>query len=258
MITQSAFAGYQAQAAQRKYSSLQYAEYADCRAADAVYADGETLVLCDFTQTPAMINFAANDFHRVIDRLRKINGPLRMNFTPHDFKQELMRSGFEVWAEFADYVHVSLQDAPVKRCVPEDLDYMKQSESEQVSQLSKRCAGQSRGFYGEETAFLTQWMEDGNHVILVRDQEQIAGFCCVSIYEDGTTLWIREVAVDPAFQGRGYGKRLVEQAIGYGIAKGAVKGFLAVDITNQRAISIYRKYGFSHREEACELQMVRH
>lgn len=226
--------------------------------ADEVYADDETLVLCDFSQTPAMLNFAANDFSRVICGISKLKGPLRINFTPHDYKQELMRNGFEIWAEFADYINPDLKGVSAKRYALNDLDFMKRPECEQVSRLSKRCAGLSRGFYGEEAAHFSKWTDDGNHIILVRDHDQIAGFCCVSIYADGTTLWVREVAVDPAFQGRGYGKALMEQAISYGIANGAVKGFLAVDTTNHRAISIYRKYGFARRNEECELQMVRH
>lgn len=135
---------------------------------------------------------------------------------------------------------------------------MKRPESERVSQLSKRCAGQSRGFYGEDAARFSKWLDDGNQIILIRDQGQIAGFCCVAVYAEGTTLWLREIAVEPASQGRGYARRLVEQAISYGIAMGAVKGFLAVDTSNLRAISIYEKYGFAKSNETGELQMVRH
>lgn len=258
MITEPTFSAYQAQASQRRYSSLQYAEYEDCRMADAVYTGDETLVLCDFTQTPARLDFAANDFERVIIEAGKIKNPLRINFVPYEFKRRLESNGFETWAEFVDYFNLNLKAAPVKRYTLAELDFMERPESERVSQLSKRCAGQSRGFYGEDAARFSKWLDDGNQIILIRDQGQIAGFCCTAVYAEGTTLWLREIAVDPASQGRGYGRRLVEQAISYGIARGAVKGFLAVDTTNRRAISIYEKYGFAKSNETGELQMVRH
>jgi len=258
VISQSAFAIYQEQAAKRKYSSLQYAEYEDCQMADEVYADDETLVLCDVKQTPAKLDFAANDFDQVMARISKIENPLRINFVPYECQQQMLRNGFEIWAEYVDYFNLNLMGVSVKPIALEDLDYMKRSESEQISQLSKRCAGQSRGFYGEEAGQFAKWLDDGNQIILIREKGQIVGFCCVSVYAEGTTLWVREVTVDPDFQGRGYGKQLLEQAIRYGVAKGAVKAFLAVDTSNSKAIALYRKYGFAQKDESGELQMVRH
>ena len=70
MITQPAFTACMAKAENRRYSSMRYLEYEDCRAADVVFSDDETLVLCDFEQTPAMLNFAADDFERVICQIR--------------------------------------------------------------------------------------------------------------------------------------------------------------------------------------------
>jgi ribosomal protein S18 acetylase RimI-like enzyme len=257
VITEAAFAGYQEQAAQSKHSSLRYAEYEDCRMSDEVYADAETLILCDFHQTPVKLDFTANDFWLVISQASRIENPLRINFVPYDFRQELLGNGFEVWAEFVDYFNLNLQENSAKRVAPEEPDCMKQTESEEVSRLSRRCAGQSRGFFGNDAAHYSKWTEDGNHILLIRDQGQIAGYCCVSVYAEGTTLWVREIAVDPDFQGRGYGRKLMEQAIGYGVAKGAVKGFLAVDTTNHRAISLYERFGFTRRNQEGELQMIR-
>ena len=114
MISQSAFAIYQEQAAKRKYSSLQYAEYEDCQMADEVYADDETLVLCDAKQTPAKLDFAANDFDQVMDRINKIENPLRINFVPYECQQQMLRNGFEIWAEYVDYFNLNLMEASVK------------------------------------------------------------------------------------------------------------------------------------------------
>jgi len=85
----------------------------------------------------------------------------------------------------------------------------------------------------------------------------IAGFCSVSIYGEGTTLWIRMLGVDPKYQGQGIGKKLMEQAIKYGIQNGAEKGFLAADLLNANAIGLYKKYDFHAKDAEGELQMVK-
>ena len=79
----------------------------------------------------------------------------------------------------------------------------------------------------------------------------------VSIYNNGTTLWLREVADHPAFQGKGYGHALVRKALDFGLKNGAVKAFLAVHVENHNAIKIYKKYGFNRRDDASEIHMVR-
>jgi len=96
-----------------------------------------------------------------------------------------------------------------------------------------------------------------NHVIVGRLDSGVAGVCCVAIYNEGTTLWIKEFAVDPKHQGVGLGKKLMKQAIKYGHQFGAVKGFLLADVLNENAIGLYRKYDFYMKVDESELQMIR-
>lgn len=137
-----------------------------------------------------------------------------------------------------------------------DTEYLSENECEMASILSQKCKLQSRGFEGETKAWFKGWLTE-NNVIIRRKDSAIAGFCCVSIYNEGTTLWIREIAVDPAYQGMGFGKQLMEQAIRYGVENGAVKGFLAADVLNKNAIGLYEKHGFHVKGTDSELQMVR-
>lgn len=257
MISEAAFESIQEKAHTHKYSSLNYTGYDDCKNADVLLQSPDAAVLYDGTATPPMIYFAADDFDLVLNEINKLHGPLRMHFAPHDYMQKLLDTGFEVLAEFIDYLLPNLKDVPVPPGQYDSLSYMTQEGCEAASLLSKRCAGKSRGFCGEPPEFFAEWLCEGNQVILTQDQNVFAGFCCVSIYGEGTTLWIREVAVDPAYQGLGHGKRLVEQAIAYGKAKGASKAFLAVDAMNHNAISIYKKVGFAQRGAQGELQMIR-
>ncbi len=98
------------------------------------------------------------------------------------------------------------------------------------------------------------WLID-NKVIVKEVDGEIVGFCCVSIYSEGTILWIRELAVSPDFQGNGIGKELMKMALNYGLLEGAKKSFLAVDIENSTAIHLYRQFGFEAKINEIEVQM---
>lgn len=53
-----------------------------------------------------------------------------------------------------------------------------------------------------------------------------------------------EIAVQPAMQGRGYGKALLAQAIAQARRNGAVRMFLEVRESNARARKMYTSFGF--------------
>lgn len=53
-----------------------------------------------------------------------------------------------------------------------------------------------------------------------------------------------EIAVQPAMQGRGYGKALLAQAIALACRNGAVRMFLEVRESNARARKMYTSFGF--------------
>ena len=53
-----------------------------------------------------------------------------------------------------------------------------------------------------------------------------------------------EIAVQPAMQGRGYGKALLVQAIALARRNGAVRMFLEVRESNARARKMYTSFGF--------------
>jgi len=59
---------------------------------------------------------------------------------------------------------------------------------------------------------------------------------------------ILNIAVDPAFRGRGLGKRLLEYALEYCRGLGAERVELEVRTGNDAAIALYQKYGFEIRE----------
>lgn len=256
MISEKDFDNIKTAACKCRYSSLEYAEFDECRDADVVCHDDHLIILCDRSKTPCFVYFAADDFNLVIEQIKKIGGPLRINFVPHEHAQMLFDIGFETWGEYNDYFNKELKTAPIGSCRYIDIEFLQPGECQAASIVSKKCEGQSRGFGSETAEWFSEWVSE-NSVIIVRENGEIAGFCCVALYSEGTTLWIREIAVNPKYQGKGYGKRLMEQAICYGIEKGAVKGFLAVDTMNVHAIHLYEKYGFAAGGSVGELQMIR-
>lgn len=100
-------------------------------------------------------------------------------------------------------------------------------------------------------------MDDNSNIIVCNKDNILIGACFVNIYNNGTILWLREIAVRPSYQGKGFGKKLVEKALLYRSEKNAVRGFLAADSLNFSAISLYEKYGFKRADERGQINMIR-
>ena len=238
-----------------KYSSMNYIDFDDCINAELIHDSDDLILIKDSTKATAMLYFATNNFEALVKKIAKIPGKLRLHFVPRAFVASLSEVGFIEWAEFVDFFNTDLVKTATYLNSTSEVEYLNASDCEEVSAVSKRCKLQSRGFEGETSEWFTQWLCE-NKVIIQRKNSVIAGYCCVSIYNKGTTLWIREIAVDPKYQRMGLGKKLMEQAIQYGAEKGAVKGFLAADILNENAIILYNKYSFYAKDAEGELQMV--
>lgn len=239
-----------------QYTSFQYLEYEECKNLEILCYDSNVIIVLDKGILPLQLHFATNNFLLLIESISRIKEELQINFVPYEYQEELQKIGFFPWAEYIDYFNNDLDNTEITHSDYSEISFLEQHGCREVSLLSKRCANQSRGFMGETEQWFSDWLHD-NDVIILRKDNKIVGFCCVSIYNNGMNLWIREVAVAPTYQGQGLGKILIEQAICYGIHKGAVKGFLAADVLNENAIKLYMKYGFEGNADRGELQMRR-
>jgi len=63
--------------------------------------------------------------------------------------------------------------------------------------------------------------------------------------QDGHRGWIYYVAVDPALQGKGLGRRMVAEAEDWLAAAGMPKVQLLVRETNQRVLAFYERLGYA-------------
>lgn len=73
-------------------------------------------------------------------------------------------------------------------------------------ELKRSCSGYSSGFAGQSDEIIGEWYKTENaRLLVVEENDTIVGLCFVMIYgfdsENGTVLWIRELTVDPRYQG---------------------------------------------------------
>jgi len=256
MIKENNFNALAERAREHKYSSMSYIDFDDCKNACILHDCDELILLQDKSKTPAMLYFATDNFQLVIDAIAQISGAIKLHFVPREFAGQLEHLGFTEWGEFFDFFNTNLSATAASLGDIGTIEYLMPDECEAAATVSKRCELQSRGFESIPAEHFMEYLNDGD-VIICRKDSAIAGFCVVTIYNEGTMLWIRALAVDPAYQSMGLGKKLIEQAITYGVQKGAVKAFLHADVLNKNAIGLYNKYNLCSKYKDGELQMVR-
>lgn len=71
-----------------------------------------------------------------------------------------------------------------------------------------------------------------------------------ALEEDGAVVEVIGVWVDPAFRGQGIAAALVQQALAWGRARGAVDARLWVHDQNDTAIRLYQRLGFTMTDHA--------
>ncbi len=80
-------------------------------------------------------------------------------------------------------------------------------------------------------------------VLVHREQKRIAGY--VIFWQIGDEAQINNVAVHPDFQGQGLGELAMRYVLGRLKENGVHFVSLEVRVSNQRALALYRKLGFS-------------
>lgn len=235
-------------------NSLIYSEYEDLEHAECLVNDESLKILYNSNGVQPIIEYASMGLDHLLSYLKAnpIKGAL--HFVPKEFVASFESIGFKILGQYTDFICNPLEDL-----YPEEIlnfEFAGEADCEILASISQSCKGLSRGFFGETKEWFHEWVEE-NKILVIKDKEEVIGFACVSIYNEGTTLWIREVCVNPTYQKRGLGSQLMKLAIKYGLSEGAVKGFLAVDVENFTAIKIYESYGFKRRDDSVETQIIR-
>ena len=93
---------------------------------------------------------------------------------------------------------------------------------------------------------LEPWF-DPDGLLLVEEDGRLAGSCWTKVHADTQPPMgeIYVIAVDPDFQGRGWGRALTEAGLDWLAGQGLTVGMLYVDADNTAAVSLYRSMGFT-------------
>ncbi|WP_273839789.1 ribosomal protein S18-alanine N-acetyltransferase [Providencia rettgeri] len=103
-----------------------------------------------------------------------------------------------------------------------------------IEKLSHDFPWTERVFYGNQG--------ERYHNLKISVNNQIVGYAITQCVLDEATLF--NIAIHPDFQGRGYGRLLLEQLISELINKGIMTLWLEVRESNASALYLYEKLGF--------------
>jgi GNAT superfamily N-acetyltransferase len=235
------------------FSSMTYLDYEDIENSVVLVKNNDLVVL---QNNLSEIIFATKSIEQLCDFLKDNNLNGLIKFIPMENISTFEEIGFRINCIFSDFVNPDITKLNSLFNQDEHINYANLEHADNLAHISQLCKGQSRGFNGETAEWFNEWMLENTVIIKTVNSEPI-GFCCVSIYNEGTTLWVRELAVSPKFQGQRYARALLAASLQFGIQKGAKNSFLAVDIENHNAIHLYKQFGFVQRENEFEVQMVR-
>jgi GNAT superfamily N-acetyltransferase len=257
MITEVEFKEIKENSKNFKYTNFEHFEYYNCEDMtdiNIICNDEELILLSKESQETICIYFAANHSENVINLIKDIKNNITVGFVPSEFVDAFENIGFSVWSNWIDFFNNDIANTPTTFKDYNAIQFLKADEESYIREAANIGADLSRGFTAEKEEWFVEWLKD-NDIIIVKYGDILVGNCCVSVYNNGTTVWVRRIAVKAEYQGRGYGKNLIEQALVYGINKGAARSFLAADVLNTNAIALYKKCGFVPQSDSGEITM---
>lgn len=264
-LEESVYEDIRKRAALFSHNSMEYVEYEDVMYCTVLKDDEEGIFLARYDQELHMekLLWAVNDPKILLRKVKEQRSDTLIQFVPPEWYFQFVQEGFKEYGILREYwiQDLKLVGGPSGSCMT-----LTEADAETASLLSKSCRFQSREFAGETSEWFKEWMNGtecnlnagdmGNvdsRVLGIYEEEHLAGIVCVAIYAKdhpkGAVLWIRELAVRPEFQNRGYGRKLLEDAFQYGREFGAKRVFLMADDINENAKHLYRSVGFEPTDE---------
>ena len=122
--------------------------------------------------------------------------------------------------------------ATLRPAAPSDID--------QIHALEQACSQNPWTRDGIASSLSSQ---DSIFWVAENEESRVIGFACSSLILD--ELHIQEVAVDKNCRNKGLGALLINQLLQTAAAKNAKRAYLEVRRSNQSAIRLYEKCGFS-------------
>ncbi|RDY27824.1 GNAT family N-acetyltransferase [Romboutsia weinsteinii] len=253
-----------------KFNSLIHTDYEEILDYEVILDTEKCVLLYGYNKEMKLyeFSFAADEPKVVLDEINRSNKAGLITFIPNEWVCKFKENGFDIFAIWNDYFNQDIS----KYIVDDKIEKLSIDECKQASDITLSCRGQSRGFAGQSEEWIYRWINGieptanmfnsrDSSILVHRENNTICGIVCIAIYGDnrqsGSTLWIREIAVSPEYQNRGIGKKLLNQALLYGVKNGAKKSYLMADECNNNAIHLYRKMGFYSDKIEHEITMIK-
>jgi len=246
-----------------QFTSLEHSEYNDIVDYKLLQKDDKGIFMVGWNKEKQLdeIHWAANHVENLKTHITEASKPLVITFIPEEWMESLKKDGFEIFGIWNDYFKESIVRA---ESLP-NYETLSEDDAEEISQVTLSCRGASRGFTGQSVSFCRDWIIEHSKsndsiqntaIIGYKDEEKLVGCVFVAVYGVKKTLWIREIAVSPAYQGRGIGRHLLRQAFAYGLEWGARRSFLAADEYNENAIHLYQSLGYVGNPKDRQIDMI--
>lgn len=96
-----------------------------------------------------------------------------------------------------------------------------------------------------ESKYIENWMLKGIYL-----KEELIGFAMYGYFQDEKRLWLDRFMIDYKFQGKGYGKKALEELIDYILNEfNSRELYLSVFEDNKLALKVYKSIGFEFNGE---------
>lgn len=248
------------------FTSLKYTNYEEIADYEILINDNRAIIIYGYDSESNRYEYhwACNHKEDLLKLLEKRNDNEKITFVPKGWVESIEKIGFSIYAIWNDYFADKLEGYANF----EEAKYVSHSNANEASKVTLSCIGQSRGFTGQSEVWMKQWIDNREPAspdyaydcaVIAEIIQEIVGVICVGMYGSGdkTTLWIREIAAKPEFQGKGIARKLIGQAFAYGLKHGAKKAFLMADECNDSALHLYRSMGFKASSDEGQIDMIR-
>lgn len=268
MINREKFESIKEKLKEYKYNSLEYTEYESLVDFDITKEDEDGLILFGKEKESEKheIHWATNQVEVLLEQVKKSETDCLVTFIPLEWREYLINQGFKEYGFIREYWIAQINQVNTEGI---EIQYLGDNREKEASEVTYSCQWQSREFRGESEEWIRMWLDgtcpdasscSKTNILIQEESGTLAGIVCVGIYgetsERGKIIWVRELAVNPKFQGKGIGQNLILQAIAYGKAQGAVRSFLMADDLNEPAKHVYEKIGYIGSETEIQLDMI--
>lgn len=96
-----------------------------------------------------------------------------------------------------------------------------------------------------ESKYIKNWILKGIYL-----KEELIGFAMYGYFQDEKRLWLDRFMIDYKFQGKGYGKKALEELIDYILNEfNSIELYLSIFEENELALKVYKSIGFEFNGE---------